>query len=86
MAATSTKATSSKSSSTTSNRVVELVRNAGHSYLDTTEKAAESLAEFQESVGQGTGIDLISSVAGTQAGITRDVARAYVSASRKLIS
>lgn len=66
-------------------RVAEAARNAGHSYLDTTQATAKRVAELQQSIGEASRIELISTVADAQANVTRDVTEAYVSAGRKLI-
>jgi hypothetical protein len=84
--ATQTKSSTTKKSTDPVDRVVEAVREAGHNYLDATEKAAKRVAELQERVGESSGIELVSTVTGAQANFTRDVAQAYVSAGRSLIS
>jgi hypothetical protein len=66
-------------------RAVDVARQAGHNYLDATERAADNVAKFQVSVGQASRIEPISAVTGVQADVTRGVAETYVSAARKLI-
>jgi hypothetical protein len=66
-------------------RVVEAARDAGNSYLDTTEATAKRVADLQQSIGKASRVELISTVADAQANVTRDVTEAYVSAGRKLI-
>jgi hypothetical protein len=66
-------------------RVVDVARQAGHSYLDATERAAENVAKLQASAGEASRIEPISAVTGAQADVTRGVADAYVSAGRRII-
>ena len=66
-------------------RVLEVAREAGHGLLDTAEQTGKRIAELQESVGEASGVRLISTVSSTQADVTRNVAKAYVSAGRKLV-
>jgi len=65
-------------------RVLQVAREAGHGLLDTAEQTGKRIAELQESVGEASGVELIST-AGAQAGVTRNVVNAYVSAGRKLV-
>jgi hypothetical protein len=85
--ATKAKSTSSKSTRTQDlpDRVLEAVREAGHDFLDTAEQAGKRVAALQESVGEASRVELISTVTGTQADVTREVVDAYVSAGRRLI-
>jgi hypothetical protein len=66
-------------------RVVETARKAGNRYLDATAQTADRVAELQAKAGEASPVEFVSTVAEAQAGITRDVAQAYVSAGRKLI-
>jgi hypothetical protein len=68
-----------------SGRVLQVAREASHGLLDTAEQTGKRIAELQESVGEASGVELISTVSGTQAGVTRNVVTAYVSAGRKLV-
>ena len=85
--ATKTNTGTSKSSDARAlpGRVLEVARETSNGLLDTGEQTGRCLAELQESVGEASGVKLISTVAGTQAGITRTVVNAYVSAGRKLV-
>jgi hypothetical protein len=65
--------------------VVEVVRNAGRSYLDAAEQAVDRVAELQERVAEASPFGWASSLTRFQAGLSRDVAGAYASAGRKLI-
>jgi hypothetical protein len=85
--ATQTKTTSSKSTDAQAvpGRVLEVAREAGHGLLDKAEQAGTRVAELQESVGERSGVELISTATGAQAGVTRNVVKAYVSVGRKLV-
>jgi hypothetical protein len=65
--------------------ILDVPRKAGHAYLDTTEWAAERVADLQRRAGDATSIEWVADIAGAQADVTRDVAAAYVSAGRKLV-
>ena len=74
-------------------RVVELNEKAvangkktGAAILDTYEKAVISLTECYEKAAGTTKVDWIVSAAGAQADFTREVAKAYTSAARELVS
>jgi hypothetical protein len=66
-------------------RVLQVAREAGHDLFDTAEQSGERLAELQRGVGEASGVELISTVSGTQADVTRSIVKAYVSAGRKLV-
>ncbi len=74
-------------------RVVELNEKAvsngkrtGAALLDTYEKAVVSFTESYEKAAGTTKVDWIASAAAAQADLTRDVAKAYTSAARELVS
>jgi uncharacterized iron-regulated protein len=92
-------ATQSKTSPVTENieaaaeRVVELNekavangKKAGAAVLDTYEKAVVSFTESYEKAAGTTKVDWIVSTATAQAEITRELAKAYTSAARDLVS
>jgi hypothetical protein len=85
--ATQAKTTTSKSSAAQAvpDRVLEVAREAGHGLLDTAEQAGKRVAELQKSLGELSRVELISTVTGAQADVTRDVVKAYVLTGRKLI-
>lgn len=85
--ATQTKASTSKSTDSDAlpSRALGAVREAGNGLLDTAEQAGQQYADFQERLGALTGVGMISSAAGFQAGVTRDVVKAYAATGRKLI-
>ncbi len=66
-------------------RVLEVARETSNDLLDTGEQTGRRIAELQESVGEASGVKLISTVAGAQADVTRNVVKAYVSAGRTLV-
>jgi hypothetical protein len=74
-------------------RVVELNekavangKKAGAAVLDTYEKAVVSFTESYEKAAGTTKVDWIVSTATAQAEITRELAKAYTSAARDLVS
>ena len=74
-------------------RVVELNekavvngKKAGAAILDTYEKAVVSFADSYEKAAGTTKVDWIVSTAAAQADFTREVAKAYTSAARDLVS
>jgi hypothetical protein len=85
--ATQAKTRSSKSTDAQAlpGRVLQVAREAGHGLLDTAEQTGKGIAELQEGVGESSGVEVISTVSRTQAGVTRNVVKAYVSAGRKLV-
>jgi hypothetical protein len=85
--ATQTKSSTAKTRSSDDivGRITKQIRDAGHSYLDSTEKAADRVADLQTRAGEATTIGWIATVADVQAGVTRDAAELYVSAGRRLV-
>ena len=66
-------------------RFVDVGREAGHSYLDTTRWVGDQVAEFQKSIGDASQVQIVSSAARMQADATRGLVEAYVSAGRRMI-
>ena len=66
-------------------RFVDVGREAGHSYLDSTQWVGDQVAEFQKSIGEASQVELVSEAARTQADVTREIVDAYVSAGRRMI-
>jgi hypothetical protein len=66
-------------------RIIESSKKAGSTYLDIYEKTLNSIADYQEKVGEQSQVDWISTIANAQANFTRDLAGAYSSAARSLL-
>jgi hypothetical protein len=66
-------------------RIIESSRKAGTTYLDLYEKTLNSIADYQEKVGEQSQVDWVTTIANTQAEFTRELASAYSSAARSLI-
>jgi hypothetical protein len=66
-------------------RIIESSKKAGNTYLDVYEKTLNSIADYQEKVGEQSQVDWITTVANAQADFTRDLAGAYTSAARSLL-
>jgi hypothetical protein len=66
-------------------RIIESSKKAGSTYLDIYEKTLNSIADYQEKVGEQSQVDWISTIANAQASFTRDLAGAYSSAARSLL-
>ena len=61
-------------------------KKAGAAYLSTYEKTVLSLADSYEKAAGATKVDWLATVATAQAELTRDVTKAYASATRELVS
>jgi hypothetical protein len=66
-------------------RIIESSKKAGSTYLDIYEKTLNSIADYQEKVGEQSQVDWVSTIANAQAKFTRDLAGAYSSAARSLL-
>lgn len=66
-------------------RIIESSRRAGRTYLDIYEKTLNSIADYQEKVGEKSQVDWVTTIANAQASFTRDLASAYSSAARSLL-
>ena len=66
-------------------RIIESSKKAGSTYLDIYEKTLNSIADYQEKVGEQSQVDWVSTIANAQANFTRDLAGAYSAAARSLI-
>jgi hypothetical protein len=66
-------------------RIIESSKMAGNAYLDIYEKTLNSIADYQEKVGEQSQVDWVTTIANAQASFTRDLAGAYSSAARSLI-
>jgi hypothetical protein len=67
-------------------RIVEASKKAGGAYLDTYEKALESIADYQETVAKRSDIDWVSTIVEAQAKFTRELTKVYISTGRKLVN
>ena len=54
-------------------------------YVDSYEKAGLNFADLQEKFGGATKVDWVADVANAQAGLTRELTKAYASAARELL-
>jgi hypothetical protein len=66
-------------------RIIESSKKAGNVYLDIYEKTLNSIADYQEKVGERSEVDWVTTIANAQASFTRDLAGAYTSAARSLL-
>jgi hypothetical protein len=66
-------------------RIIESSKKAGNVYLDIYEKTLNSIADYQEKVGEKSQVDWVTTIANAQASFTRDLAGAYSSAARSLL-
>jgi hypothetical protein len=67
-------------------RLLETSRRFSKAYLDTTEKTVNGLADLEVKLADATNIEFVSTVASAHAEITRDLAGAYVSTARELLT
>jgi hypothetical protein len=66
-------------------RIIESSKKAGNVYLDIYEKTLNSIADYQEKIGEQSQVDWVTTIANAQASFTRDLAGAYSAAARSLI-
>jgi hypothetical protein len=66
-------------------KVVETSKKLTGTAIDAYEKAALGVADLHEKVAGASNVEWVTSVASTQAGLTRDLTKAYTSAARELI-
>ena len=66
-------------------RIIESGRKAGNTYLDVYEKTLNSIADYQEKVGEQSQVEWVKTITDAQANFTRDLAGAYTSAARTLL-
>ena len=66
-------------------RIIESSKKAGNVYLDLYEKTLNSIADYQEKVGEQSRIEWVTTIANAQADFTRELATAYTSAARNFI-
>jgi hypothetical protein len=66
-------------------RIIESSKRAGGVYLDIYEKTLNSIADYQQKIGEQTEVDWVRTIANAQADFTRDLANAYSSAARGLL-
>ena len=66
-------------------RIIESGKKAGGIYLDLYEKTLNSIADYQEKVGEQSRVEWVSTIANAQADFTRELATAYTSAARSFI-
>jgi hypothetical protein len=67
-------------------RFSEAGKRAGNLYLDSYEKFVEDVTTFQQKLAEQPQNDAAKSVVATQVDMTRQLASAYTSAARELIS
>jgi hypothetical protein len=66
-------------------RILESSRKAGNVYVDIYEKTLNSVADYQEKVGEQSQVDWVTTMANAQADFTRQLTRAYTSAARSVL-
>ena len=67
-------------------RFVEAGKRAGNLYLDSYDKLVEGVTSIQQKLADQSQNDAVKSVVATQVDVTRQLASAYTSAARELIS
>jgi hypothetical protein len=68
-----------------SERLVETSKKAAAEYLNLTEKAAQSVVDFQRQVAAQTDVEWVASIIDAQAQFTGDVSKVLVSSGRELL-
>jgi hypothetical protein len=66
-------------------RIIESSKKAGNVYLDIYEKTLNSIADYQDKIGEQSQVDWVTTIANAQASFTRDLAGAYSAAARSLL-
>lgn len=66
-------------------KALESGKKLTSTYIDSYEKAALGVAEFQEKVAAATTVEWVATAASAQAGLTRELTRAYTSVARELV-
>src|SRR3954451_15669900 len=66
-------------------RILESSKKAGNVYVDLYEKTLNSIADYQEKVGDQTDVEWVSTIATPQADFPRQLADAYPSSARSLL-
>jgi hypothetical protein len=67
-------------------KVVEIGKRLTGTAIDSYEKAALSAADLQEKVAGASRVEWVASVASAQAGLTRELTKAYTKAARELLA
>jgi len=68
-----------------SDKTVDASKRLSGTVVDTYEKYVLTLADAGQKAGEATNVDWISTAASAQAGVTRELTRAYASAARELL-
>ena len=66
-------------------KALETGKKLTGTYIDSYEKAALSLTEFQEKVAGASNVEWLATVASAQASLTRELMKAQTSAARELL-
>ena len=66
-------------------RIIESSKKAGHTSLDLYERTLNSIADYQDKVGEQSQVEWVSTIANAQANFTRELATAYTSAARSVL-
>jgi len=66
-------------------KALETGKKLTGSFIESYEKAALGVAEFQEKVAAASTVDWVATAASAQAGLTRELTKAYTSVARELV-
>jgi hypothetical protein len=66
-------------------KTADVSKKLSGTLVDSYEKYVVTLADVSQKAGEATNIEWISTAASAQAGITREMAKAYASAARDLL-
>ena len=66
-------------------KAVDAGKRLSGTFVDTYEKYALTLADAGQKAGEATNVDWISTAASAQAGVTRELSKAYASAAREFL-
>ncbi|HEX6023263.1 MAG TPA: hypothetical protein VFZ00_14805 [Solirubrobacter sp.] len=68
-----------------SDRAIDASKKLSGTLLDSYEKYVVTLADVTQKAGEATNVEWISAAASAQAGITKEMTKAYASAARELL-
>ena len=66
-------------------KAVDAGKKLSGTIIDTYEKYALTLADARQKAGEATNVEWLSTAASAQAGMTRELTKAYASAARELL-
>jgi hypothetical protein len=66
-----------------SERMIDQAKQSGLSWLEAYEKVLESMLRLQQQAAQGTNVEWVAALAGTQADFVREMSKVYLDTVRQ---